>query len=68
MSEDLWKYLPRGAVAETTGRDRKEAIANAFAFMNAHSKGRRSKAEDRYIVTRVRQLGAGMWAVRYRRR
>jgi hypothetical protein len=61
------------AVQEIGGRDRKDAIARAFAFMDAHSKGRKTTAAERYEVYRVRFLGfsskdgsANWWAVHYR--
>jgi hypothetical protein len=61
------------AVQEIGGRDRKEAIEKAFAFMDAHSKGRKTTAAERYEVIRVRNLGFSSkegsipwWAVHYR--
>jgi hypothetical protein len=65
MPDDLFRYI-RSASAETVGKDRKDAIANAFAFMDAHSKGRKRTAAARYEVVRVRRLGRGWWTVSFR--
>jgi hypothetical protein len=65
MSDGLFRYKGY-AIAETPGSDRDDAIRRAFAFMDAHSKRRRTKATDRYEVFRVRRLDRGWWAVYYR--
>jgi hypothetical protein len=65
MADDLFRYI-RSASAEAAGRDRKEAIANAFAFMDAHTKYRRRPCAEKFEVTRVRRLGPGWWAVSFR--
>lgn len=68
VTGDLWRFLPKGASAEAPGKDREEAIRNAFAFMDAHRGRRRKTAEESFEVTRVRRLGPGWWSVRYRRK
>lgn len=67
MTFPEFHYKPY-SVAEATGRDKKEATANALAFMDRFSKGRRKPAAERYEIFRVRALGPGMWAIYYRRR
>jgi hypothetical protein len=67
VTDDLFRYI-RTARAEAAGHNRKEAIANAFAFMDAHSKGRKRKAAERYEVVRVSRLGPGWWNVAFRPR
>lgn len=65
MTDDLFRFI-RSATAEAGGRTREEAIARAFAFMDAHARGRKKPAADRYEVVRVRWLGPGWWAVSFR--
>jgi len=58
------------AVAEVGGRNREEAIKQAFALMDRFHKRRKSTAEERYEVYQVRDLshvpGLHWWAVHYR--
>jgi hypothetical protein len=65
VTDELFRYI-RSAVAEAGGKNRKEAIENALAFMDAHSKGRKRKAAARYEIVRVRRLGPTWWAVSFR--
>lgn len=57
-------YLPY-SVHEGPGRDRADAIARMFAFMDAHSKGRRLPAAERYVVRKVYREGEGWWRIIY---
>lgn len=50
---------------EERGKDRDEAVARAFARMNAAAKGRRTVAEERLAVARVRRLGPNWWGIRF---
>jgi hypothetical protein len=65
MTDDLFRYI-RTATAEAAGKDRADAIRNAFAFMDAHTKYRRRTCAEKFEVTRVRRLGPGWWSVSFR--
>jgi len=67
MPADLFRYI-RIARAEASGRNRNEAISNALAFMDAHAKGRKRKASERYEIVKTRRLGPGWWSVIFRPR
>ncbi len=54
--DDLMKFAGY-ATAENGGKDRADAIRVAFEWMDRFSKGRKTKAEDRYEVFKVRNLG-----------
>ena len=61
---DLLKFKGY-AVQGIDGADREDAINRAWGFIDAHSKGKRTVAAERYRVTRVSRLSLGWWAVRY---
>ena len=64
MTDREFAYIPYSA-AEAPGRDRDEAVRNAFALMDRFAKGRRLTAAERYDVLRVRKIGHGWWRVLY---
>jgi hypothetical protein len=67
MSRDLFRYAST-MFSEVQGRDREDAVRHFFEHLNRAAKGRRSSAEDRYRVVRVRRLGFRWWSVSWRRR